>query len=246
MTGLASPTSSTPLATGPMRDRYPELEPFEHGMLDVGDGQLVYWETCGNPNGKPAVVLHGGPGSGCSPSYRRWFDPDAYMVVLFDQRGSGRSLPHASDPATDLSTNTTHHLIADIERLRQHLGIARWLVWGASWGSTLALAYAETHPEAVTEMVLVSVTMTRPADVHWLYHEVGRFLPEEWERFRAGVPPDDRDGDLDCSRIRTPPFWRRPPATGACGRTPSLPWSRAASTILATTTRGSGWRSPGS
>jgi proline iminopeptidase len=176
--------------------RYPEIEPDDHGMLDVGDGQLVYWETCGNPNGKPAVLLHGGPGSGSSPNNRRWFDPDAYRIVQFDQRGSGLSLPHASDPATDLSVNTTDHLIADIERLREHLGVERWLVWGGSWGCTLALAYAERHPEAVSEMVLVSTTMTRPADVHWLYHGVGRYVPQEWMRFRNGVPPDERDGDL--------------------------------------------------
>ncbi|MBI2756894.1 MAG: alpha/beta fold hydrolase, partial [Chloroflexi bacterium] len=125
-----------------MNDLYPEIEPYEHGMLDVDDGHLVYWEQCGNPEGKPAVVLHGGPGSGCTPGWRRYFDPDAYRIVLFDQRGCGRSTPHASAPVVDLSTNTTHHLLADIERLRRHLGIDRWLVLGASWGSTLGLAYA--------------------------------------------------------------------------------------------------------
>jgi proline iminopeptidase len=179
-----------------LRGRYPEIEPYEHGFLDVGDGQELYWETCGNPGGKPAVVLHGGPGSGCTPGSRRNFDPVAYRVVLFDQRGSGRSLPHASDPAVDLSTNTTHHLIGDIELLREHVGVDQWLVWGASWGSTLALAYSQLHPERVTEIVLASVTMTQPTDIHWLYHGVGRFLPEEWERFRAGVPEDERGGDL--------------------------------------------------
>jgi proline iminopeptidase len=176
--------------------RYPEIEPFEHGMLDVGDGQLVYWEACGSPDRKPAVVLHGGPGSGCTPGLRRYFDPDAYRIVLFDQRGCGRSVPSAGDPTTALTANTTHHLIADIERLRTHLGIERWLVFGGSWGATLALAYAEGHPERVTEIVLPSVTMTRPTEIHWLYHGVGRFLPQAWERFRDGVPPPDRDGDL--------------------------------------------------
>ncbi len=127
---------------------YPEIEPYAHGMLDVGDGNLVYWETCGNPAGKPAVVLHGGPGSGCTPGWRRYFDPAAYRIVLFDQRGCGRSTPHASDSRVDLATNTTHHLLADIERLREHLGIDRWLVFGGSWGSTLGLAYAETNPSA--------------------------------------------------------------------------------------------------
>jgi proline iminopeptidase len=183
-------------------ERFPAIEPFERGMLDVGDGQHIYWETAGNPDGKPAVVLHGGPGSGSTPGSRRFFDPDAYLIIQFDQRGAGRSTPHAGDPATDLSTNTTHHLIADMERLREHLGVQRWLLRGASWGVTLGLAYAEQHPERVSEMVHLSVTMTRPADVHWLYHEVGRYFPEQWERFRAGVPEADRDGDLVAAYCR--------------------------------------------
>ena len=119
---------------------YPEIEPYEHGMLAVVDRNLIYWEVCGNPHGKPAVVLHGGPGSGCSTGVRRYFDPSAYRIVLFDQRGSGRSRPHASDLSTDLSVNTTEHLLADLERLRQYLGIDRWLLFGGSWGCTLALA----------------------------------------------------------------------------------------------------------
>src|SRR6266581_3713985 len=159
-------------------------------------GQRVYWEVCGNPWGKPAVVLHGGPGSGCTHEHRRYFDPTAYRIVLFDQRGAGRSVPHAGDPTVDLSTNTTHHLIADVELLREHLGVERWLVWGGSWGATLALAYAERHPQRVAEVVLASVTMSRPADIHWLYHGVGRFLPREWARFRDGVLAAERDGDL--------------------------------------------------
>ena len=124
-----------------MTELYPEIEPYEQGLLDVGDGQRIYWEACGNPTGKPAVVLHGGPGSRCTTEHRRYFDPAAYRIVLFDQRGAGRSVPHASDPAVDLSTNTTHHLIADIELLRDHLDIERWLVLGNSWGATLALAW---------------------------------------------------------------------------------------------------------
>jgi proline iminopeptidase len=185
-----------------MADAYPPIEPYEHGMLDVGDGNHVYWEVCGNPDGKPAVVLHGGPGSGCTPGQRRWFDPERYRVILFDQRGCGRSTPHAGDPATDMRHNTTHHLIADMERLREHLGVERWLVQGGSWGSTLALAYAERHPARVTEIVLVSVTTTRRSEIDWLYRGVGRFFPEEWERFRAGVPESDRDGDLVAAYAR--------------------------------------------
>jgi proline iminopeptidase len=179
-----------------LADLYPPIEPYATGMLDAGDGNSVHWETCGTPTGKPAVVLHGGPGSGCTPHHRRFFDPTGYRVVLFDQRGSGRSTPHASEPTTDLAANTTQHLVADIELLREHLGIERWLVFGNSWGSTLALAYAEQYPERVSEIVLVAVTMTRPSEIDWLYHGVGRFFPEEWARFRAGVPARARGGSL--------------------------------------------------
>jgi proline iminopeptidase len=164
-------------------------------MLDAGDGQSIYWEASGNPAGKPAIALHGGPGSGSSPGRRSWFDPERYRLIQLDQRGCGLSTPHAGDLSTDLSANTTHHLIADIERLREHLGIERWLVWGASWGVTLALAYAERFPERVTEMILLSITMTRRTDVHWLAHETGRYFPEQWARFRDAVPEAHR-GDL--------------------------------------------------
>ena len=163
-----------------------DFEPYDQGMLDVGDGQSVYWETSGHPLGKPAVALHGGPGSGSSPGRRRLFGPHGYRLVQFDQRGCGRSTPSVADSTTDLTTNTTAHLIDDIERLREHLGIERWLIWGGSWGVTLGLAYAQQHPERVSEMVLTSVTMTRPSDVRWLYHDVGRFFPGAWEQFRAG------------------------------------------------------------
>jgi proline iminopeptidase len=165
-------------------------------MLDVGDGQQVYWELSGNPEGKPAVVLHGGPGGGSYPGQRRWFDPSAYRIIQFDQRGCGRSTPSVADPATELSHNTTEYLIGDMERLREHLEVDRWLVAGASWGVTLGLAYAERHPQRVSELIFISVTMTRASDVHWLYHEAGRFFPEEWARFRDGVPEAERDGDL--------------------------------------------------
>jgi proline iminopeptidase len=177
-----------------MAELYPEIEPYGHGLLDVGDGHRVYWETCGNPDGKPAVVLHGGPGQGCAPRMRRSFDPQRYRVVLFDQRGCGRSTPHAADPDRGAVTaNTTAHLIADMELLREHLGIERWLVNGGSWGSTLGLAYAERHPERVSEIVLVAITTTRRAETDWLYRGAGRFFPEAWERFRDGVPEAERE-----------------------------------------------------
>lgn len=179
-----------------MAELYPPIEPYDQGMLDVGDGNLVYWETCGNPDGKPALVVHGGPGSGCSTNMRRGFDPDRYRTVLFDQRGCGRSTPHASDPATDMSVNTTWHLLDDMERLREHLGIDRWLLSGGSWGSTLLLAYAQRHPDRVSEIAITSVTTTRRCEIDWLYRGVGRFFPEEWERFRAGAGPVDPGGDL--------------------------------------------------
>ncbi|MDR7275471.1 prolyl aminopeptidase [Catenuloplanes atrovinosus] len=166
------------------RDLYPPIEPYDSGMLDVGDGNHVYWETCGNPDGKPALVVHGGPGSGSTDGMRQLFDPERYRIVLFDQRGCGRSTPHAADPATDLRHNTTQHLIADMERLREHLGIDRWLLHGGSWGSTLILAYAQTHPARVSEIVIAAVTTTRRSEIDWLYRGVGRFYPEQWERFR--------------------------------------------------------------
>jgi proline iminopeptidase len=166
---------------------YPLTEPYERGMIEVGDRNLVYWEVCGNPAGKPAVMFHGGPGSGCGPAWRRYFNPATYRIVLFDQRGCGRSTPHASDPAVDLATNDTQHLIADIERLRVQLGIERWLVVGGSWGSTLALAYAEHVAERVSEMVLFSVVTTTRREVRWVTRDVGRYFPEHWARFRDGV-----------------------------------------------------------
>ncbi|MCW2916705.1 MAG: Prolyl aminopeptidase [Actinomycetia bacterium] len=175
---------------------YPPIEPYDHGHLDTGDGHLVYWEVCGNPEGKPALVVHGGPGSGCTPGQRRGFDPERYRIILFDQRNCGRSLPHASDPAADLTANTTHHLVADMERLREHLGVDRWLLYGGSWGSTLMLAYAQAHPARVSELVVTGVTMTRRSEIDWLYRGVGRFFPEQWQRFREGVPEVERDGDL--------------------------------------------------
>lgn len=172
--------------------RYPPTEPYDQGLLNVGDDNLVHWATSGNPDGKPALVVHGGPGSGSTPGPRRSFDPERYRIIQFDQRGCGLSQPSAADPATDLSVNTTHHLVADMERLRRHLGVERWLIFGGSWGSTLTLAYAERYPERVTEIVLVSVTVTRRSDTDWLYRGVSRFFPEAWERFADGAPAEDR------------------------------------------------------
>ncbi|MBA3827228.1 MAG: prolyl aminopeptidase [Ktedonobacterales bacterium] len=180
-----------------MTELHPAIEPYAHGFLAVGDGQQIYWEVCGNPVGKPAVVVHGGPGSGCSPRFRRLFDPAVYRIVLFDQRNCGRSRPHASEYATDLSTNTTAHLIADIEQLRVSLGIDRWLVLGGSWGSTLALAYAEQHPQHVTEMILFGVTTGRHSEFDWLFRGgVALFFPGQWDALRLALPADERDGDI--------------------------------------------------
>lgn len=176
---------------------HPEITPYEHGMLAVAGDNRVYWEVCGNPGGKPAVVLHGGPGSGCTPYHRRLFNPAAYRVVLFDQRGCGRSLPHASEPDTDLKHNHTWNLIADIERLRRHLNVERWLVFGGSWGSTLALAYAEKHPDRVTEMILWGVTTGRRKEFDWWFRGGAAILfPEQWERLRTALPAGERDGDI--------------------------------------------------
>lgn len=185
-----------------MGDLYPLAKLYAQGMLEVGHENQVYWETCGNPDGKPAVVVHGGPGSGCRRGRGRVFDPERYRLVLFDQRGCGRSRPHASDPATDMRHNTTAHLIADMELLREHLGVDRWLLYGYSWGSTLGLAYAERYPERVSEIVLASVTMSRRAEIDWFYRGVGRFFPEHWERFLAGVPGTPPDGDIAAAYAR--------------------------------------------
>lgn len=178
-----------------MAPLFPVIEPNRSGMLEVGGGQSLYWEECGNPGGIPAVVLHGGPGSGCVASMRRLFDSDAYRIVLYDQRGAGRSQPRV-DALTGLDTNTTPHLLADLAQLREHLGIEQWVMYGSSWGVTLGLAYAELHPDHVRAMVLSSVTMTRRQDIHWLYHETGRFYPRAWRRFRDQLPVEARDGDL--------------------------------------------------
>ena len=165
---------------------YPEIAPYQSSFLDASDGNLVYWETCGNPSGEPAVVVHGGPGSGASAAFRRFFDPSRYRVVLFDQRNCGRSLPHASGPSVDLRANTTDALVGDMELLRKRLGIDRWLVVGGSWGSTLSLAYAERHPDSVSGMVLFGVTTGRHSEVEWTFRGgLAQVFPAQWRRLAA-------------------------------------------------------------
>lgn len=174
-----------------LRMLYPEIEPFETGMLDVGDGHSVYWERCGTKGAKPAVFLHGGPGGTISPRHRRLFDPTRYDVTLFDQRGCGKSIPNAA-----LEANTTWHLVADIERLREKAGVDKWLVFGGSWGSTLALAYAETHPKRVSELVVRGIYTLTKAELAWYYQfGVSEMFPDKWERFLAPIPEAER-GDL--------------------------------------------------
>jgi proline iminopeptidase len=175
------------------RTLYPAIEPFRHGFLRVSEIHEIYYEECGNPAGKPAVFLHGGPGAGSDKRARQFFDPRHYRIVVFDQRGCGRSRPSAS-----LIENTTWHLVADIERLRKHLGIERWLVFGGSWGSTLALAYAEAHPERVTELVLRGIFLLRYAEIRWFYqHGASEMFPDCWEAYRDAIPPDERDDFLN-------------------------------------------------
>lgn len=170
---------------------FPEIEPHASGRLKVSDLHEIHWEVCGNPKGKPVVCLHGGPGGGVTPTMRRLHDPEAYRIVLFDQRGCGRSTPHA-----EIAENTTWDLVADIERLREHLGIERWQVYGGSWGSTLALAYAETHPERVSEMVLRGIFMLRRKELEWFYQEgASMIFPDLFEPYREFIPEAER-GDL--------------------------------------------------
>lgn len=176
---------------------YPPLPARRHGHLAVGDGHSLYWEESGAAEGLPVVYLHGGPGSGCAPAYRRFFDPARYRIILFDQRGAGRSTPYAG-----IEANTTAHLVADLERLRAHLGVDRWLVFGGSWGATLALAYGQTHPDAVLGFILRGVFLFRRAEVEWFLHGMGRFFPEAARAFREALPPEERDDPMAAYRRR--------------------------------------------
>lgn len=182
-----------------LRTLYPEIEPFETGFLDTGDGHQVYWERAGTKGGKPAVFLHGGPGGGCGPNHRRLFDPALYDVILFDQRGCGRSTPHAS-----IDNNTTWHLVADIERLRKEImGADQWLVFGGSWGSTLALAYAQTHPAHVSELVVRGIYTLTKAELDWYYQfGVSEMFPDKWEHFLAPIPENERHEMMAAYRRR--------------------------------------------
>jgi proline iminopeptidase len=181
-----------------LRGFYPPIEPYEHGRLAVDHGHEVYWEVCGNPSGRPALFLHGGPGGGCTPDHRRLFDPARYRIVLFDQRGCGRSTPHAS-----LDANTTWDLVADAERLREKLGIERWVVFGGSWGSTLALAYAETHRERVSALIVRGIFTLRRAELAWYYqYGASEIFPDAWERFLEPIPKDERHDLIAAYRAR--------------------------------------------
>lgn len=181
-----------------MRPLYPAIEPYEHGYLATDDGHRVYFELCGNPKGQPVVFLHGGPGAGCAPEHRRLFDPERYRILLFDQRGCGRSTPHAA-----LDNNTTWHLVEDIESLRQRLGVERWLVFGGSWGSTLALAYAQAHPQRVSGLILRGIFTVRAAELRWYYQEGASWLfPDLWEAFLAPIPEDERQDLIAAYRRR--------------------------------------------
>lgn len=173
---------------------YPEITPYKTGMMDTGDGHSIYWEVCGNPKGRAVVVLHGGPGSGCKPWHRQWFNPKKYNIVLFDQRGCGRSTPHAS-----LKNNTTPHLIADMEMLRRTLGIEKWIVFGGSWGSTLALAYADCHAKRVTALVMYGIFLCRNSELRDLYFEGGvasKVFPDAFDPYFSLLPQADRKNPI--------------------------------------------------
>jgi len=175
----------------PRSDLFPDITPFRTGMLPLDGNHTMYWEESGNPRGVPVVFLHGGPGAGSAPNHRRFFDPGFYRIVIFDQRGAGRSTPLG-----ELRDNTTPHLIADLERLREHLGIGRWLVFGGSWGSTLALAYAEVHPDRCLGLVLRGIFLCRESEIHWFLYGLRALFPEAWDEFVAPLPEAERNDIL--------------------------------------------------
>jgi len=199
----------------PRTDLYPEIEPYDSGMLAVDARHTLYWEQSGNPHGTPVVLLHGGPGAGCSPGQRRFFDPAFYRIVLFDQRGAGRSTPHG-----DLTDNTTPHLVADLDKLRTHLGIERWLMFGGSWGSTLALAYAQAHPELCLGLALRGIFLCRDREVDWFLYGLRSIFPEAWRDFVEPIPEPERQDLLAAyaSRLNHPDPVVHMPAARAWSR----------------------------
>ncbi|UCH11720.1 MAG: prolyl aminopeptidase, partial [Fidelibacterota bacterium] len=172
-----------------MRELYPPIEPYKEEYLKVSELHTLHYEECGHPDGKPVLFVHGGPGGGIEPIYRRYFHPEKYRVILVDQRGSGKSTPHA-----ELRENTTQHLVADMERVREHAGVDRWLVFGGSWGSTLGLAYAQAHPDRVTGLILRGIFLCRDEEIQWFYQDgASRVLPDYWEHYLKPIPPEERD-----------------------------------------------------
>jgi proline iminopeptidase len=220
-----------------LRQLHAPIEPYATGMIEVGDGHRLFYERCGTPGAKPAVFLHGGPGGGISPRHRQLFDPARYDVLLFDQRGCGRSTPHAG-----LEANTTWHLVADLERLRAMVGVERWLVCGGSWGSTLALAYAQTHPRQVSELVLRGIFTASPAELDWYYqHGASQIFPEHWEDFLAPIPPEERHDLRAAYRRRL--TGADPQQQIAAAQAWSL-WEGRTSTLLPASLEGSGFADP--
>lgn len=209
---------------------YPAVEPYESGHLLVGDGNRIYWEVSGNPEGKPVVFLHGGPGGGTSAWQRRFFDPEKYRIVLFDQRGCGKSTPHASEPEADMRFNTTWHLVADIELLRKNLGITAWQVFGGSWGSALALAYAQAHPDVVTELVLRGIFTLRRHELEWFYEGgAAALLPDLWEGFVDEIPPIERNRMIEAYHRR---LFDTDPAVHVPAAVAWSTWESSAITLL--------------
>lgn len=212
---------------------YPPIEPYDTGMLEVGDGQRLYYEQSGNPGGKPAVFVHGGPGGGGGTDRRRFFDPSRYRIVCFDQRQCGASTPHASTPDADLAVNTTWNLVADLERLREHLGIEAWLVFGGSWGSALALAYAETHPSRVSELVLRGIFTLRRSELDWYYNDgASHIAPEWWQVFCEPLRRAGHDFARDNICAYRQLLWHEDAETAEAAGLAWTRWEAATSTLL--------------
>ncbi|MGF3057200.1 prolyl aminopeptidase [Microbacterium sp. YY-01] len=209
---------------------YPPIEPYETGMLPIGDGHRMYWEQSGNPEGIPVVFVHGGPGGATEAWHRRFFDPEKYRIILFDQRGCGKSTPHASEPDADLRYNTTWHLVADMELLRKNLGITAWHVFGGSWGSALALAYAQAHPDAVTALVLRGIFTLRKHELEWFYEGgAAAVLPDLWDQYVAPIPLVERNNLIEAFHRR---LFDTDPAVHVPAAFAWSAWEAAAITLL--------------